>query len=143
MIATTLTPLIQKDQFASLRVKEVNRVGAFVDMGLEKDLLIPFKEQRVDMQVGHWYVVYMYLDLESGRLAGSTKLNQFFENDAIELEEGEEVDILVSEQTDIGYKVIINNLYSGLLYKTELFTEVKQGLRSKAFIKKIREFLFL
>lgn len=139
IIATTLKPFIEKDQFASLRVKDVNRVGAFVDMGLEKDLLIPFKEQRVDMEVGYWYVVYMYLDLESGRLAGSTKLNQFFENDDIDLIEGDEVDILVSEQTDIGFKVIIDNLYAGLLYKSEVFQEVKQGTRTKAFVKKVRE----
>jgi predicted RNA-binding protein (virulence factor B family) len=139
LIATTLIPLIEKDKFASLKVKDVNRVGAFVDIGLEKDLLVPFKEQRVDMQVGHWYIVYMYLDLESGRLAGSTKLNQFFENEDCDLNEGDEVTILVSEQTEIGYKVVIEELYSGLLYKTELFRQVKQGFRSKAFIKKIRD----
>ncbi len=139
IIATTLTPKVIKNKFASLRVKEVNRVGAFLDWGLEKDLLVPYKEQTSEMIAGHWYVVYVYLDLESGRLAASSKLNQFFENDDIQLEEGEEVDLLVSQKTDIGYKVIINDTYSGIVYANEVFQELKQGLELKGYIKKIRE----
>ena len=139
IIATTLTPKVIKNQFASLQVKEVNRVGAFLDWGLEKDLLVPYKEQNSEMIAGHWYVVYVYLDLESGRLAASSKLNQFFENDDIELDEGQEVDLLVSQKTEIGHKVIINNTYSGMVYANEVFQELKQGLQLKGYIKKIRE----
>lgn len=139
LIATTLKPKVTKNHFASLQVKEVNRVGAFLDWGLEKDLLVPYKEQNSEMIEGHWYVVYMYLDLESGRLAASSKLNQFFENDDIELEEGEGVDLLVSQKTELGHKVIINDTYSGMVYSNEVFQELKQGFKLKGYIKKIRE----
>lgn len=139
IIATTLKPALIRDQFASLRVKDVNKVGAFLEWGLEKDLLVPYREQKSEMITGYWYVIYMYLDIATGRLAASTKLDQFFENDDIQVEEDDEVDLLVIEKTDLGYKVVIDNMYLGLVYDNEVFKELKQGLQIKGYIKKIRE----
>lgn len=138
-VATTLEPYILLDTFAPLQVKDVNRFGAFMDWGLEKDLLIPFSEQASNMEKGRWYVVYLYLDLETNRLAASTKLNQFLEFEKIELEPKQKVEILVSGITDIGFKVIIDQTYSGLIYKNEVFKPLRIGDKSEAYIKTIRD----
>lgn len=139
IIATTLKPAFTLNQFTSLRVTDVNKIGAFMEWGLEKDLLVPFREQKSDMIVGHWYIVYLYLDIKTGRLAGSTKLAQFYENDDIKLRVGDLVEVLATEKTDLGFNVIINDLYLGLIYENEIFQEVKQGYRLQGFVKKIRE----
>ena len=139
IIATTLKPAFTRDQFTSLKVVDVNKIGAFMEWGLEKNLLVPFREQKSDMIVGHWYIVYMYLDLKTGRLAGSTKLAQFYENDDLKLRVGDQVELLATEKTDLGFNVVINDLYLGLLYENEVFQEVKQGYRMQGFVKKIRE----
>jgi uncharacterized protein len=139
IIATTLEPKIQLNEFACLQVKAVTAIGAFLDWGLEKDLFVPFREQNKKMEEGKWYVVFLYLDEETDRLVGSCKVNRYFEKENIDLEIGQEVDLLVFEETDMGLNVIINGKYKGLIYENEIFQRIKIGTRTKGYIKNIRE----
>ncbi|MBI9066001.1 MAG: GntR family transcriptional regulator [Salinivirgaceae bacterium] len=139
LIATTRQPYAITEEFAVLEVVDVNKTGAWLDWGLDKHLLAPFREQKQDMELGKSYLVYIFLDDESQRLAASSKLAKFLDNVPPEYEEGQEVDILISNQSDIGYTAVINNLHSGLLYKNEVFTKLSRGQKTKAYIKKIRE----
>lgn len=139
LIATTETPLAEVDQFAFLKVKQLTKVGAFLDWGLLKDLLVPFREQKYEMQNGMSYLVRVYLDKASGRIAASSKLDRFLDNLPADFEEGQEVDLIVWEKTDLGYKVIINNTHTGLLYANEIFKPVHSGMKLKGFIKRLRE----
>ncbi|MBP8850159.1 MAG: GntR family transcriptional regulator [Breznakibacter sp.] len=139
LIATTDKPYLMVGEFALLKAKEINRIGAFMDWGLMKDLLVPFSEQTVTIEVDHDYFVYCYVDTESQRIVGSCKLDKFLDNVPPTYEVGDEVDIMVCNLTDIGYNVIINNLHWGMLYKNEVFRPLKRGERTKAYIKKIRE----
>ncbi|MCK8493387.1 MULTISPECIES: CvfB family protein [Spirosoma] len=138
-IATTLTPHIMRDEFAPLPVVSVTNVGAFLDWGLEKDLLVPFREQSRPMVVGKWYVVYMYLDKDTGRLVASSKVSRFLDDDVSDLCKGDDVDLLVYESTDLGFNVIINDRFQGLLYHTGIFRPVQPGDRMPGFIKHIRD----
>lgn len=138
-IATTLTPAIQRNEFASLPVVAVTSAGAFLDWGLEKDLLVPHREQAFPMQVGRWYVVFMYLDQRTSRLVASSKLNRFLDPDVRELYVGEEVQLLAYETTDLGVNVIINNRYKGLIYANEIFRTVQPGDPLIGYIKAIRD----
>ena len=138
-VATTLTPKIQRHEFAFLEVKDVNNYGAFLDWGLEKDLMVPFFEQAVKMESGKGYVVYLFLDQETDRLVATSKVEDFLEDEDVELEEGQEVDLLVFKKTDLGYKVIINNLFEGLIYHNEIFQPVQIGDALKGYIKTLRE----
>ena len=138
-VATTIEPYINLNDFAMLKVMEVNKVGAFLDWGLEKHLFVPFKEQARKMEEGKWYLVYLYLDDETGRLAASSKTNQFISNEELTVEENEEVDLIVSRFTDLGTEVIINKKHKGLVYNDETYERLKLGERKKGFIKKIRE----
>lgn len=137
-VATTLEPYIYLNDFALLRVNYTNQYGAFMDWGLEKDLFVPFKEQARPMEKGKRYLVFMYLDEKSNRLVGSSKLNQFLSNDNLTVEEGEEVDIIVSHITDLGINVIINEQHKGLMYKNEVYEDLRTGDRLKGYIKTIR-----
>lgn len=139
IIATTLEPKVQLNQFAYLQVMAVTGIGAFLDWGLEKDLFVPFKEQNKKLNIDDWCAVYVYLDEETDRLVGSCKVNKFFEKENVELEEGEEVNLLVFEETNMGLNVVINNKYKGLIYENEIFQRVKLGSRLKGYIKLIRE----
>ncbi len=136
--ATTLKPYIQLDEFAYLKVNYTNEFGAFLDWGLEKDLFVPFKEQARKMETAKRYLVYMYLDEKSNRLVASSKLNQFLESENIELEVGQQVDLIVSHITELGINVIINSTYKGLLYKDEVFENLSPGKKLKGYIKTIR-----
>lgn len=138
IIATTLEPLIQVNQFAFLRVVDVSPVGAFMEWGLEKDLLVPFKEQKAKMEVGKKYVVYLYLDKETDRLAASNKINKFLSNEDSGLKVGQEVALLIYTKTDLGYKTIINGKHDGLIYTNEVFKHVQLGDSLKGYIKAIR-----
>lgn len=138
-IATTLTPHILRDEFAPLPVVAVSNVGAFLNWGLEKDLLVPFREQAKPMRVGEWYVVFMYLDEDTGRLVASAKINRFLDPDVSRLREGDAVDLLAYERTDLGYNVIINDQYRGLLYHNELFRPIQIGDRMPGYVKTIRD----
>lgn len=139
IIATTLKPYIELNQFGFLRAKEVTRFGAFLDWGIEKDLLVPFREQIGEMVKGDSYLVYLYLDEKTDRLVGTQKIKSHFETEHIQLNEGDEVDLLVGKTTDLGINVVINNQYQGLIFENEIFEDVLIGDRRKGFIKKIRE----
>jgi uncharacterized protein len=139
IIATTLEPKIQLNEFACLQVKSVTGIGAFLDWGLEKDLFVPFREQNKKMEVDKWYVVYLYLDENTDRLVASCKVNRFLEKENFDLKISQEVDILVFEETDLGLNAIINNRYKGLIYENEIFQRVKIGTRTKGYIKNLRD----
>ena len=138
IIATTLKPYAQAGEFAYLQVVAVNRVGAFLDWGLPKDLLVPFREQRSEMKEGYRYIVYIYADVESRRLVASAKLNKFLDNTPVEYEYNQEVDLLVTQKTEQGWKVIVNSQHSGMIYDNEIFVPVQRGDRLKGYVKHIR-----
>lgn len=138
-IATTLTPHIMRDEFAPLPVVAVSNVGAFLNWGLEKDLLVPFREQSKPMHEGEWYVVFLYLDEDTGRLVASSKVSRFLDPDASDLVANDPVDLLAYEITDLGVNVIINDRYQGLLYHNELFRPVQVGDRMPGFVKRVRD----
>ena len=138
-VATTLEPYILLNEFALLRVNYVNQVGAFMDWGMEKDILVPFKEQARPMEKGKRYLVYLYMDEKTNRLVASSKTNQFLSNDVLTVEKGEEVDLIVSHITEIGINVIINERHKGLLYKDEVYDDaIRTGDRMRGYIKNIR-----
>jgi predicted RNA-binding protein (virulence factor B family) len=139
IIATTEKPYAQVGEFAMLRVIAVNNVGAFLDWGLMKDLLVPFREQKMDMVAGRSYLVYLYVDPDSRRIAASAKLEKFLDNVIPEYQAGEEVSLIVESESDLGYNAIINHLHRGILYHDELPGPLKKGQQIKAYIKKIRE----
>ena len=139
-VATTLQPYILLNEFALLRVNYVNNIGAFMDWGMEKDILVPFKEQARPMEIGKRYLVYLYIDEKTNRLVASSKTNQFLSNENITVHNGDEVDLIVSHITDLGINVIINEKNKGLLYKTEVFDDaIRTGDRMRGFIKNVRE----
>lgn len=139
LIATTVKPFVTANTFAFLEVKQVNNIGAFMDWGMDKDLLVPFREQPNRMDPGKSYVVFVYLDEQSDRIVASAKLSKFIEQDKIDLQEGDVVDLLIYSETDLGYNAIINNLYSGLIYKNEVYEAIRMGDEIKGFVKHIRE----
>ena len=168
LIATTLTPLVQVGQFACLEVAWVNQFGAFLNWGLMKDLFVPFSEQKMKMQVGRKYVIHAHLDDESYRIVASTdsvpplpkpqcdnshahlddesyrivasaKVERYLSKDRPEYASGDEVNILIWQKTDLGFKAIIDNKYSGLLYENEIFSTLQTGMEMKAFVKQVRE----
>ena len=137
LIATTLTPLVQVGQFACLEVAWVNQFGAFLNWGLMKDLFVPFSEQKMKMQVGRKYVIHAHLDDESYRIVASAKVERYLSKDRPEYASGDEVNILIWQKTDLGFKAIIDNKYSGLLYENEIFSTLQTGM--EAFVKQVRE----
>ena len=137
-IATTETPYAQVGEFALLRVKAVNSIGAFLDWGLMKDLLVPFREQRMRMIAGRSYIVYVYVDDESKRIVASAKLDKFLDNKIPEYKFRKKADILVVKRTDLGFKVIVDNLFSGMIYHDEIYQDINIGEHYTAFIKNVR-----
>lgn len=137
--ATMQDPEITLNSIALLKVKDVNNYGAFLDWGLDKDLFVPHREQFDKMDVGGAYLVYMYLDEKTNRLAASQKIERFLDNSIITVSEGEQADLWIWNKTDLGYNVIINEKHLGLIYHNEFFTEVNYGQRKKGYIKQIRE----
>jgi predicted RNA-binding protein (virulence factor B family) len=139
IIATTLKPYIIINEFGFLQVRTTETYGAFLDWGLEKDLFVPIAEQTKILQEGNWYVVYLYIDEKSNRLVASAKINKFLSNDDLNISVGEEVDVLIFEQTPLGFNAIVNNEFKGLIYHNEIFQKVKIGDKLKGYVKKIRE----
>lgn len=139
LIATTQTPLAQVGEFACLEVAWVNQYGAFLNWGLMKDLFVPFREQKARMEVGRKYIVHVHLDEESYRIAASAKVEHYLSQEKPAYEPGQGVDALVWQKTDLGYKVIIDNRYAGLLYESEIFQQLYMGMKVKAYIKQVRE----
>ena len=139
LIATTLTPLVQVGEFACLEVAWVNEFGAFLNWGLMKDLFVPFSEQKMKMQVGRSYVVHTHLDDESYRIVASAKVDRYLSKEMPAYQPGDEVNILIWQKTDLGFKAIIENQFSGLLYDGEIFQPLRTGSLLKAFVKQVRE----
>jgi uncharacterized protein len=136
--ASLRIPKIKLGEFAWLQVKDVNDTGAFMDWGMPKDLLVPFRHQNQKMMVGKSYVVYLLIDVLTDRLIGTGKINNFLNNEVLTIDVGDEVDLLVYEKTTLGYNVIINHLHKGLVYANEVFTDVQPGQQLKGYIKMIR-----
>lgn len=137
IIATTETPLAKVGEFAYLEVKWVNEYGAFLGWGLMKDLFCPFREQKKKMEIGDSYIVHVHVDEESYRIVASAKVERYLDNE-ITLQNGEEVDLLVWQKTELGFKVIINNRHAGLVYQDQVFTYLHTGDRAKGYIQNIR-----
>lgn len=139
LIATSLTPKIILNEFALLEVTMVTEVGAFLDWGLEKNLLVPFREQRERMVEGRWYVVRLLNDEKTDRLYATNKVDKQLQNEALTIEEGEEVQLIILRKTDLGYTAIIDHLHTGLIYQNEVFKEIRIGDKMKGYVKRIRE----
>ena len=138
LVATTQKSLVEVNHFACLEVKWVNEHGAFLDWGLMKDLFCPFKEQKQKMQVGYKYVVYAYIDAVTYRIVASAKLEKFISNERPPYSKGDEVDIIVCQKTDLGFKVIVDEKFYGMLFDKDVFKPLRKGDRMKAYIKQIR-----
>ena len=139
LIATTERPYAQVGEFASLEVRSVNQVGAFADWGTSKELLIPHREQPKEMEEGRRYIIYIYVDDVSGRIVGTARLDKYLDNVPAPYKPNEEVDILVWKPTPLGYKVIINNAHTGLIYKNQIFRSVHIGEHLRAWVKEVRD----
>ncbi len=138
LVATTEKPYAQVGEFAMLRVKSANKIGTFLDWGIMKDLLVPFREQKVTMTEERSYLVYIYVDEETQRIAASAKINKFLDKTLPEYVVGQEVELIIESETDLGYKAIVNNKHWGILYENEVFEQLAKGLKLKGYIKKIR-----
>lgn len=139
IIATTEPPLAMVGEFANLKVVDINNAGAFLHWGLDKDLLVPFSEQSPRMQLGNKYLVYIYVDDESERVVASSKLNQFVQSTCQAYQAGDNVQLLIAKETELGYKVIVDNTYWGLVYKNEVFSPIKIGEVYQGKIKTLRD----
>jgi uncharacterized protein len=138
-VATTEKPYVQLEEFAWLKVKEVNDFGAFIDWGLRKDLMVPFAEQNEKMKEGNWYLIFLLEDQETERLIGSAKVNEFVFFDEIDVEQGDEVDLLLYDMSELGMNAIVNNLYRGLIFKSDIHKNIQPGERTKGYVKQVRE----
>jgi hypothetical protein len=138
LAATTKTPLAQVDDIAWLKVVSLNYVGAFLDWGLPKDLLVPFSEQHHEMEVGKSYLVKVFLD-DKNRIAATTKIDRFIADESVDFEVGQKVSLIIADKTELGFKAIVNNTHWGLLYQNELFQPLKRGQKLDGYIKQIRE----
>lgn len=138
-VATTETPLIELNNFAFLTVKDVNQFGAFLDWGLEKDLLVPFKEQNSKMVEGGIYLVRLIVDEQTNRLIGTAKINRYLDEKPTNLEIGDEVDLFVAGATDLGQKVIVNNRYAGLIFEDRIVQPLEDGQTLKGYVEFIRQ----
>lgn len=139
LVATTITPKAKVGDIAYLEVKDTNRYGAFLDWGLEKDLLVPFSEQKMKMVAGNKYFVKVYFDEKSKRIAATSRINKYISKEVSDLNEGEEVDLLAYKFTELGVSVIINGKYMGVVYKNDIFIRIDVGDKLKGYISKIRE----
>ena len=139
LIATTQQPIGIVGDIVNLQAVSVTNQGAFMDWGLMKDLFVPKSKQLMGMRVGGYYIVKIYLDEQTGRVAATEKIEPFLSNEYLTVKELEPVDLLVYRRTDIGYTVIINNLHTGVLHFNDIFQEIGVGDRLKGYIKNIRE----
>ncbi|MDH4874349.1 S1-like domain-containing RNA-binding protein [Pseudomonas sp. BN515] len=138
-VATTLKPKVQVGGFASLKVVEINRIGLFLDWGLPKDLLLPHSEEKRPLQVGDYCVVHVYLDKRTRRITATARLDRYLDQTPPRYKPGQEVDLLVVDKTDLGFKAIIDGKHWGLIHKNEMFKFVRSGMREKGYIKEIRD----
>ncbi len=139
LVATTQTPLAKVGDFAFLKVSWVNEYGAFLDWGLMKDLFCPFREQKMKMEKDKGYIVHVHLDKESYRIVASAKVEHYFDPSFPPYQHGDEVDLLVWQKTDLGFKVIVDNRFPGLVYKNQVFRDIRTGDRLTGYIDIVRE----
>ncbi len=139
LVATTSTPAGEVGDFVLLKCKATTEVGSFMEWGLARDLFVPFREQKVRLVEGEHYVVRIYLDPVSDRLAGSTKLHPFYDKTPEAFSVGQEVDLLVLYRMDLGYVAVVDQRYQGILYHSEVFTNLRKGHRCKGYVKAIRD----
>lgn len=140
VVASTETPKAQVGQFGLMNVIGTNSIGAFVDWGIaKKDLLVPFSEQRGRLDEGQTILVYVYIDKASSRIVGTTRFNKWLDNTPANYERGQQVDILIAERTDLGYKAVINGEHWGLIFHSDVFGKLFIGKQLKAFIAEMRE----
>ena len=137
IICTTQIPHATLNEFAYLKVKDANNVGAFLDWGIDKDLLVPFKEQKIKLKRGFWVLVYLYMDEKTDRIAATAKVAKYIQQES-DLQAGDEVDLLVTDNTDLGTNVIVNNAHRGLIFENDLFHDVLEGDRVRGFVKQVR-----
>ena len=142
-VATTERPYAKVGEFAYLEVAWVNQYGAFLKWGLMKDIFCPFREQKKRMEQGHSYIVYIKVDEDSYRLMATAKVDKYLSiptiNDQPSLQHGAEVDILIWQKTDLGFKVIINNKFQGLIFENQIFQPLHSGMRLKAYVDHVRQ----
>lgn len=138
-ISTTLKPAAELYEFAYLRVRQMSRFGAFMEWGIEKDLLVPFSEQNEKMERGRSYLVYLYLDDVTGRMIATARIRRFLTYENIPLQEGQEAEMLICGKTQNGTQVIVENAYQGLVYKNETFGVLRPGEKRRGFVKQVRE----
>lgn len=139
LIATCEQPLASVGQAAFLQVKDTNSVGAFLDWGLPKDLLVPHNQMRKPMQKGEYHVVYLYLDEFTDRIAASAKLHNFLREETNNYQKNDRVDLLIANRTPMGYKAVVDGLYLGMLFKEDILRPIKIGQRLQGYIKQVRE----
>jgi len=139
IIATTSHPRGEVGDFVLLRCTATTEVGSFVDWGLARELFVPFREQKVRLVPGEWYVVRIYVDDRTGRLAGSTKLQQFLDKSPDAFEPNQEVSLLILYRMDLGYVALIDQRYQGMLYHTDVFRPLRKGDRCRGWIRNIRD----
>jgi len=139
IVATTLIPYIKLQEFAFLQVKEVNRFGAFMDWGLPKDLMVPYAEQKEKMEEGNWYVIYLLKDEQSERLIGSNNIKRFLSYNQIDVNQGDEADLFLYERTELGMNAIVNCMYKGLIFTSDIHKNIKVGDKIKGYVKQVRE----
>ena len=138
LIATTEKPKVQVGDCEMLTVVDINHAGAFMDWGLPKDLLVPYNEQQKPMEAGYSYVVHVFHDQNSDRIAASTKLNHHLDEETVWLKPRQQVNLLIAGRTDLGYKAVIDNKYLGLIFRADAFRPLKIGERLPGFVKNIR-----
>jgi predicted RNA-binding protein (virulence factor B family) len=138
IIATTQKPFGEVGEFAFLKVIDANSTGAFLNWGLPKDLFVPFREQKGKMQKGESYLVYIYYDEASRRIAASARISKFLNDGGIPYLKDEEVNFIVYKETEIGYKILIENQFLGMIFKNEIFEKIRLGQKMKGFVKEVR-----
>ena len=139
LVATTETPHAMVGEFGYMKVINVHpQAGAFLDWGLAKDLLVPFREQEFPLRVGDWVVVYVALDAQTNRILASTRLNRHLNRDTPAYRDGQPVNLLVTAKTPLGYNAIVDNAHLGLLYKSQLASALKIGAKLKGFVRTVR-----
>lgn len=137
-ICTTQKPDLTLNTFGYLKCSDVNEYGAFMEWGIEKELFVPYNEQARNMQVGNWYIIYMYLDKITNRLVGSSKTNKYLSNEELTVKAYDEVSVLITHITPLGVQAIINGVHSGLFYMDEVFEDIRTGDRVNAFVSNVR-----
>lgn len=139
LVATTESPKAKVGEFASLKVVQVNKIGAFLDWGLPKDLLVPFNQQHKTMEAGKQYLVRIYIDENTSRIVASSKIDKFLDIWPAEYTKGEQVNLIIGPKTDLGFKAIVNNQHWGLIFQSDIFQAIRTGMSISGFIKEMRE----